>query len=237
VPKIVAVVGPTASGKTDLGCRLCQRFGGEIVSVDAKQVYRGMDIGTAKEPDLPVAQHLLDIRDPGQKITVGEFQAEAYAVIDRLLAGGTLPVLVGGSGLYAEAVMRGYVFGGPGGREAHPRYQVLALGISVDRDALKTRAASRLETRLQNGLIAEVQGLLDAGVDPDWLYACGIEYRYFSQFLLGNSTREEAIQKTLIATNQFIKRQYTWWRRNGEVVWVADYVQAEAAVTSFLRYG
>ncbi len=70
LPKIIAVIGPTASGKTALGCFLAQSLGGEIVSADAKQVYVGMDIGTAKEKNLPVPQHLIDIKQPGERITV-----------------------------------------------------------------------------------------------------------------------------------------------------------------------
>jgi len=234
LPKIVAVIGPTASGKTDLGAFLCRRFGGEIVSADAKQVYRGMDIGTAKEVGLDVPQHLIDVLDPGEKVTVGWYQARAYETIDRLLAEGKLPVLVGGSGLYAESVLKGYLFGGSGEKKSQPRYQSLKVGIDISREELKRRALERVEKRAQAGLIEEVQGLLDRGVDPEWLWDCGIEYRYFSGYLRGLFTLEEAKQKTATATYQFIKRQYTWWRRHDDILWVKTPEEAGEAVRSFL---
>jgi tRNA dimethylallyltransferase len=234
LPKIVAVIGPTASGKTALGAHLAQVFDGEIVSADAKQVYRGMDIGTAKEKDLAVPQHLLDIRNPGERIAVGEYQALAYAVIDQLLADSKLPILVGGSGLYAESVLQGYLFGGPGEKLAQARYESLKLGIEIDREVLKKRVSERTQCWIDEGLLDEIQRLLDQGVSVEWLESCGMEYNYLTQFLLGRMTREEALQKTNIAINQFIKRQYTWWRRHDDVYWVKNKEEAEELVRGFL---
>ena len=74
LPPLIAVIGPTASGKTDLGAFLAQKCQGEIISADAKQVFVGMDAGTAKETNLVIPQHLLDIRQPGERITVGDYQ-------------------------------------------------------------------------------------------------------------------------------------------------------------------
>ncbi|MBU6389883.1 hypothetical protein KGQ71_05215 [Patescibacteria group bacterium] len=236
-PRIVAVIGPTASGKTALGCHLAHIFHGEIVSADAKQVYRGMDIGTAKEKDLPVGQHLLDIKNPGEKITVGEYQRLAYAVIDRLLSQDVLPFLVGGSGLYAESVLNGYIFAGNGekSRRQKSRYQSLKLGITLPRQELRQRVADRTERWLQDGLLDEITRLLAAGVEPEWLSWCGQEYRYFTAYLLGEIGLEEAVAKTNTSINQFIKRQYTWWRRHPDVIWVSGGQEAEAAVRRFLE--
>lgn len=234
LPKILAVVGPTASGKTSLGEFLATELGGEIISADAKQVYRGMDIGTAKEKDLPIRQHLLDIRNPGERITVGEYQAAAYEVIDHLLAHDILPILVGGSGLYAESVLEGYVFAGAGKKEKAPRYQSLKLAIDIPREELKERAYVRLQERVAQGLEQEVRSLLEGGVSPEWLDSCGIEYRYYSWLVLGKLTPEQALEKTRIAINQFIKRQYTWWRRHTDVVWVKDKEQALRFAKAFL---
>lgn len=236
LPKVVAVIGPTASGKTALGIFLCQRFGGEIISADAKQVYKGMDIGTAKEVDAPVPQHLIDIKDPGETITVAEYQQLAYGAIDDLLERGKLPVLVGGSGLYAESVLRGYQFAEKGKSDKHyPRYESLLLGIEIGREALKQRAKERLLERVNQGLVEEVAGLLGAGVSPEWLWRCGIEYRYMSLHVLGKLSLDEAITKTITATNQFIKRQYTWWRRHETVKWISSHQEAERLVEAFLN--
>ncbi|MDK3257858.1 tRNA (adenosine(37)-N6)-dimethylallyltransferase MiaA [Blastococcus capsensis] len=107
-PPVVAVVGPTATGKTALAVTLAQRLGGEVVNADSMQLYRGMDIGTAK-PGLDerggVPHHLLDLWHVQQPASVAEYRERARAEIDRLRAAGVVPFLVGGSGLYVRAVL------------------------------------------------------------------------------------------------------------------------------------
>jgi tRNA dimethylallyltransferase len=107
-PAVVAVVGPTATGKTALGVALAHRLGGEVVNADSMQLYRGMDIGTAK-PDLAerngVPHHLLDLWHVREPASVAEYRLRARAEIDRLRAAGVVPLLVGGSGLYVRAVL------------------------------------------------------------------------------------------------------------------------------------
>lgn len=107
-PPVVAVVGPTATGKTALAVTLAQRLGGEVVNADSMQLYRGMDIGTAK-PDLAeqggIPHHLLDLWHVREAASVADYRQRARAEIDRLRAAGTVPVLVGGSGLYVRAVL------------------------------------------------------------------------------------------------------------------------------------
>ncbi|WP_420035929.1 tRNA (adenosine(37)-N6)-dimethylallyltransferase MiaA [Streptomyces sp. cg28] len=107
-PRVIAVVGPTAAGKSDLGVFLARELGGEVVNADSMQLYRGMDIGTAKltpEERAGVPHHLLDIWDVTQAASVAEYQRLARAEIDRLLAEGRWPVLVGGSGLYVRGAV------------------------------------------------------------------------------------------------------------------------------------
>ncbi|MEU5716012.1 tRNA (adenosine(37)-N6)-dimethylallyltransferase MiaA [Streptomyces sp. NPDC020403] len=114
-PRVIAVVGPTAAGKSDLGVFLAQRLGGEVVNADSMQLYRGMDIGTAK---LTLAErggvphHLMDIWDVTEAASVAEYQRLARAEIDRLLAQGRTPVLVGGSGLYVKGAIDALEFPG-----------------------------------------------------------------------------------------------------------------------------
>lgn len=107
---LILIVGPTAVGKTALAIRLAERFGGEIVSADSRQIYRGMDIGTAKatpEERARVPHHLLDIVSPDRWYTVAEFQQAATEAIAEIHRRGRLPFLVGGSGLYVRAVAEG----------------------------------------------------------------------------------------------------------------------------------
>lgn len=109
--RLVTVVGPTAAGKTALSIELADRLNGEIVSADSRQIYRYMDIGTAKataEERARVPHHLIDVVDPDQVLTLAEYQARAYGAIEDIAARGKLPLLVGGTGQYVAAVVEGW---------------------------------------------------------------------------------------------------------------------------------
>ena len=111
--EIIVIAGPTASGKTRLGIELARRLGGEIVSADSMQIYRRMDIGTAKATPAERAEavhHMLDICEPGEDYSVSRYVAEAGAVCDRLLREGKTPILVGGTGLYIDSLLSGRDF-------------------------------------------------------------------------------------------------------------------------------
>ena len=152
-PVVVAVVGATASGKTDLSLDLAERLGGEIVNTDAMQVYRGMDVGTAKLPEAErrgIPHHLLDVLDIHETASVAEFQRMARAVIDDLRGRGVVPVLVGGSALYTRAVLDRFEF--PGTDEAVRR------GLE---DALAADGPAALHARL-----AAVDAEAAAGILP-----------------------------------------------------------------------
>ncbi len=108
---VVAVMGPTASGKSSLALALAQRLGGEIVSADSAQVYRGLDIGTAKPTAAErarVPHHLVDLRDPDQEFSLADFQRLAGAVLQQVWSRGHVPLLVGGTGLYVRGLLEGY---------------------------------------------------------------------------------------------------------------------------------
>jgi tRNA dimethylallyltransferase len=122
-PKIIVILGTTASGKTSLGVALARKFNGEIISADSRQVYRGLDIGSGKdliEYGNPsslkgdgregsfVPYHLIDVADPQERFSVAEYQRQAFAAIDDILKRGKLPIIVGGSGQYLEAVVENY---------------------------------------------------------------------------------------------------------------------------------
>ena len=113
MPKVVCVVGPTASGKTKMGVALARRFGGEVVSVDSMQIYRGMTIGTAAptaEEMEGVPHHMIAVADPSESWSVARYVAEADRCVQDILSRGRLPVLVGGTGLWLDALIRGTDF-------------------------------------------------------------------------------------------------------------------------------
>ena len=138
---VYAVAGPTASGKSALALRAAEALGGQILCMDSMQVYRGMDIGTAK-PDAEdrrrVPHHLLDLRDPGESFTVSDWVAEAEKIIERV----DVPILVGGTGLYLQALMQGSALGGVEGDEAlRERYRAYAAehGAQALHDLLREK--------------------------------------------------------------------------------------------------
>ncbi len=120
-PKILAIVGPTASGKTSLSIALAHALDGEVVSVDSMQIYRGMDIGTAKSTPAEregVPHHLIDIADPDEPFSVADYMDAAERAVTDILSRGKLPIFCGGTGLYLDAFLRGGVADAPGADEA-----------------------------------------------------------------------------------------------------------------------
>ena len=119
LPLVLILLGPTGSGKTALSLALAERFGGEIVSCDSVAVYRGMELGTAKpakEEQARVPHHLIDVADPDEAFTAGEYSRQARAVLQEIAARGRLPIVTGGTGLYLRALTEG-LFAGPARRE------------------------------------------------------------------------------------------------------------------------
>lgn len=106
--KLIAIVGPTASGKTNLAVSIAGDFSGELISADSRQVYRKLDIGTAKEFNLPIPQYLVDVRNPGDTFTLFDFLREAKENLDQIWTANHLPIVVGGTMLYVSALIEGY---------------------------------------------------------------------------------------------------------------------------------
>lgn len=297
---VVAIVGPTACGKTRLGVEVAHRMGSEIVSADSRQVYRGLDIGTGKDleeyaaAEPPVPYHLVDVAEPDEVYSLFRYQQDCYCVLREMAARspfadrGVPVILVGGSGLYVEAVVRQYR---PADvptntrlraglqerdreelvaelrrrapdlgeetdmssrrrviraleiaefRERHPvRYgeapgvsiRFTVFGIEVDRAELRRRIGLRLRARLEEGMVEEVQGLLDRGLDPSRLDDLGLEYREIAAYLLGKKSREQMVGDLEISIGRFAKRQQTWFRgmvrRGTPIQWIeADDVES-----------
>ena len=237
---LVCVLGPTASGKTRYAVSLARELekcpqtsaGAEILSADSRQVYRGMDIGTGKDLSEygEVPCHLLDLVPAGAHYNVWQFQkdfAEAYAGIR---SRGRVPILCGGTGLYINAVTSGYDFrskkplseageafaespGGEGVPAADLPRSTFFIGTLVSRQTRNERIDTRLRQRLDHeGLIEEIERLLSEGVPAERLIAYGLEYKYVTQYVLGQIGREEMFTLLSTAIHQFAKRQMTWFR-------------------------
>lgn len=217
---IITILGPTATGKTHVAVRLTAELGGEIVSADSRQVYRRMDIGTGKDireyeyNGKPVPYHLIDIVEPGVKYNVFQYQQAAFRAIQNIQSRNKQVVLCGGSGMYIEAVLQGYrfKFQDEGQIFSDPVPSVI-FGLRGDRDLIRSRITQRLEARLQEGMIEEIQSLLNEGVEAEKLIRYGLEYKFVTLYILGEISYDEMFTQLNTAIHQFSKRQMTWFRR------------------------
>jgi tRNA dimethylallyltransferase len=233
------LLGPTATGKTKRGVELAVELNGEIISADSRQVYRGLDIGTGKDLadyTLPagaaagttVPYHLIDIIGLESEYNVFSFLRDSYAAFRDIASRGKLPIIVGGTGLYLDAFIRGYDFAETSPTDNNPRHRThtgpnesldrgdirpKVLGMRLDRPLLQERIKLRLRERLDAGMVAEVAALHDAGAAWERLERLGLEYRFCAQFLQGVIPTETALFDGLChAICQFAKRQETWFR-------------------------
>ena len=143
--KMITILGPTASGKTPVAARLAAEIGGEIISADSRQVYRRMDIGTGKDLEDygSVPYHLIDICEPGTKYNLFEYQQDFYDVYQQIQSRGAVPILCGGTGLYIEAVLKGY--------KLSPVPQNQALRDSLEGKSLGELTEMLVKLKTQNG--------------------------------------------------------------------------------------
>ena len=288
--KMITILGPTASGKTPLAAALAAALppvngecGAEIISADSRQVYRRMDIGTGKDlvdyctvvngqcSMVNVPYHLIDIAEPGTKYNLFQYQQDFFDAYNNIIGRGKTPILCGGTGLYIEAVLKGYQLSPvpqnpelrqrlegktldeltqmltelkaqngsvmhnktdvdscqrairaieieeynlhtPMPKRALPPIDSLIIGVSIDREARREKITRRLKARLEEGMIDEVQGLLNEGIPADDLIYYGLEYKFVTEYLVGRLTYDEMFQRLEIAIHQFAKRQMTWFR-------------------------
>lgn len=293
-PKLIVILGSTSSGKTDMAIELAKKFDGEIVSADSRQVYKRMDIGSGKatpaqQQDIP--HHLLDVADPKERFTVADYKELADKAIADIARRGKTPFLVGGTGLYIQAVVDNFQI--PKGDEdmnyrlelekkslaelveqlkvedpasfarvdlknkrrvtralevAHisdgsflqqqkgdSPYDVLLVGIEVPREELYRHIDQRVDDRVKEGMIEEVQRLLNEGVTEKRMYDFGQEYRLCLQFIQGEwKTKAEMAQRLKYAIHGFARRQGTWFRRDKRIVWIKDQKEAEEVIQKWL---
>ena len=171
-PKIVVVAGPTACGKTTLGVLLAKKFGGEVVSVDSMQIYRGMTIGTAAPTEREmdgVPHHMIAVADPTEQWSAARYAEAAIPVVDDILSRGKLPILVGGTGLWIDAVIRGHGFAkGQAGGEVRKTLQARleAEGIEPLYEELRQvdpAAADRLHIADEKRILRALEVYLETG--------------------------------------------------------------------------
>ncbi|MEI8246482.1 MAG: tRNA (adenosine(37)-N6)-dimethylallyltransferase MiaA [Lentisphaerota bacterium] len=284
--KTVVITGPTATGKTALAVKLAAGFSGEIISVDSRQVYRGMDIGTGKDLEeyahggRPVPYHLIDMVNPGTEYNLMEFCRDAWTAIRNIAGRNKVPVLCGGTPMYLNAILSEYEL--PGGppdsnlrksldgktldelleilkendekvydafKDRDNRYRLLraiektavttnalnesnfceldplVIGVYFPRGEVHRRIEERLDLRLKNGMIGEVEMLHQRGVSWERLEFFGLEYRFIALHLQGILDYETMRNQLLYSIRQFAKRQDIWFRkleREGRAIYWID---------------
>ena len=225
---VIVILGPTAVGKSALAVSLAKRLDGEIISADATQVYRGLDIGSAKiteEEKLGIPHHMIDILDFTEKFNAFMFVNRAKKLIDDIISRGKTPIIVGGTNLYISALINNYSFEKAGiSEEVYQnkytlKYRLFALNFD-DREELYQRINLRVKNMLKNGLVDEVKALKQKGLNVNMQSGKGIGYRELLMWLDGLMTYEEAVDKICQHSRNFAKRQLTWLRSMPSLVWL-----------------
>jgi tRNA dimethylallyltransferase len=284
---LIVVVGPTASGKSALAVALAKALQAEIIACDSTQLYRGVNIGTAKpsvEERQGVVHHLIDVLDASEAATAGGYRDLALAVLGDMRTRGKLPILTVGTGLYMRALLEGLADlplrseelrerlrgssrknGGMhlhrvlqrmdreaaariaatdeqkliraievciltrkpisevhrAGRNPLQGWRTVKIGLMPSREMLYKRIDARTETMIESGWLAEVRGLLEAGIAENAKIFDFIGYREMLAVLRGDLTMEKARTAIQLATRQYAKRQMTWFRKDKTIRWFA----------------
>ena len=299
--KNIVITGPTATGKTRLAIKVASEFDGEIVSIDSRQVYKGMDIGTGKDLSeyclngCNVSYHLIDIIEPQKNYNLLEFKNDVVLSLKDIHKRNKVPVLAGGTPLYLDSILSNYkikgaapdieyrnslmdlskdelleklkkelpevyeelktgsnrnriirhlekIHGKKPGKNVHDipdDMQWLILGVYYHRKKVHQRIEQRLDYRLANGMIEEVEGLYENGVSWEKLEFFGLEYKYIAYYLQGKLSLQEMRDLLLIKIRQFAKRQDIWFRkmeREGKkIYWIpdGDFTKASELICDF----
>lgn len=285
-PTVIVICGPTASGKTALSIELAKRINGEIISADSMQIYKDMDIGSAKvtkDEMQGIKHYLIDYVFPSERYSVANYKQDAKVAIEKIIAKGKIPVVVGGTGLYIDSLIyeieykdikineeyrkklekirdeqglevlyqkaleidptamekispNDYkritrileIYEATGKtktqQEAESRlneipYDYKVFAIDYDREKLYERINKRVDIMIEKGLIDEVKSLLEKYNEfPTAMQ--GLGYKEVKQYLDGELSKEEMIEKIKQESRRYAKRQFTWFRKNKQTIWI-----------------
>lgn len=266
---LVVVVGPTASGKTSLAIEMARQFNGEIICADSRTIYKGMDIGTAKptkEEQAKVPHWGLDLIEPNERFTAADFKEYATRKVEEIRSRGHVPFLVGGTGLYVDAIIFDYQFGPAADSKQRSIYEAMTIeelhdyckennillpendqnkryviraieqksintkrrnepienciivGITTNRDVLRTQIRNRVEQIFDDGVVKEAT-LLGEKYGWDAESMTGNSYQLAKLYLNNELSVIEFKEKNTTLDWRLAKRQLTWLRRNPYIYW------------------
>ncbi len=283
---LVVIVGETASGKTAAAIQVAKKVDGEIICADSRTVYKKMDIGTAK-PSLQEQQniphHLINIVEPDETFSVARFQELANKCIQEVANRGRTPIVVGGTGLYIDALLYNFQFLGRVDtttrlsleqmtddelttilntknintdflntknrrhviraieRNGAPKFKqelrdrTVVLGITLDRDELRSRVTKRVELMFDNGFLEEACQLLEVYGPVESLKTPG--YSAVTRYLNDEISESELRSAFVQADMKLAKRQRTWFKRSDDIDWFADSSELVEAAVEFVKQG
>jgi len=270
--KLIVILGPTAVGKTRFAVKLANKFNGEIISADSRQVYKRMNIGTGKDlddykiDDREIPYHLIDIIEPTEEFDLFHFQKLFKDAFKKITSQKRIPLLVGGTALYIHSILKNYQmldvdFNSSRRKEletlpieelrsllkemrsnAHNITDLIekeriikailiseqknsvtknnnlelmnfVIGLKDDRETIKKNITKRLKERLENGMIEEVEELVESGISYEKLDFFGLEYKYIGRYIKGELNYNDMFQKLNSSIHKFAKRQMTWFRK------------------------
>ena len=292
--KVLVIVGPTAVGKTAFGIRCANIFNGEIISGDSIQIYKGLNIGSAKPTAQELSEarhHLIDIKEADDNYSVKQFQELGRECIEDISKRNRLPIIVGGTGLYIKACLYDYVFFDEetkdyqypdlsneqlyellkqkdpealkkihvnnrkrliralniyekhkkgiseikAEQEHKPIYDCLIIGLTLDKDTLYQRINQRVDRMIEDGLLEEIDGLLEKGISFSDQSMQGIGYKEFKAYYDKEKTLEECIEDVKVNSRHFAKRQYTFFNNQLDVKWFEDKDEAMEAIERWMN--
>lgn len=274
---LIVILGPTASGKSDLAVEIARMFDGEVVSADSRQVYKGLDLGTGKitkKEMRGVPHHLLDVANAKTRFFLPEYQNLATHAIEDIQKRGKIPILCGGTGFYIQSIVDGIVVpevppneklrkalskksagelffmlnkldpkrvatidaknpvrlmraieiaralgSVPKLSSQPPTYNILQIGLEVDREELKEKITKRLAKRLRLGMVAEVVHLHEKGLSWKRMRELGLDYRALADLITKKTTPKEFNETMIKESMDYAKRQMVWFKRDKKIRW------------------
>ncbi|MBO7560424.1 tRNA dimethylallyltransferase [Candidatus Saccharibacteria bacterium] len=232
--QVIIILGPTGSGKTGVSIEIAKALNGEIISADSRAIYKGMDIGTAKptrEEQQGIPHYGLDLVEPGERFTVADWKAYAEAKITDIISRGKVPIIVGGTGLYIDALIYDYHFKGSTGEKigdieqktCSDRKEIkgdyLLVGIKWPTEELRARLHKRITQMFCPGLYIETKKLVQKYGWGSGAMKSNI-YEYAWQYLQGELTLEQVKERSFYEDWHLAKRQMTWFKRNKDIIWL-----------------
>lgn len=220
--KVIVILGPTGVGKSSVAIECAKKLNGEIISADSMQIYKGLNIGTAKiteEDKQNIPHHLIDIREFSESYNAFEFVNDCTEKIEEIFKRGNTPIIVGGTNLYISALTRNYDFKN-GVKSDEKKFEFCLYALNMSREMLYDRINKRVDKMIQEGLIEEVKKLQKLGLTKESQAGKSIGYKEILETFENLYTMDFAIDKIKQHSRNYAKRQLTWLRAMPELVWI-----------------